>query len=113
MKPHAFPSLPVPLVSAPALQAAIAGALQPVIVDCGFDLADTSAGQRAFAHEHLAGAVYAHLDGDLAGPKTGRNGRHPLPARGDWAATLARWGVTPERHVVVYDAQGAMYAARA
>jgi thiosulfate/3-mercaptopyruvate sulfurtransferase len=61
----------------------------------------------------LPGAVYAHLDRDLAGAKTGRNGRHPLPARADWAATLARLGVTPARAVVVYDAQGGMYAARA
>ena len=33
--------------------------------------------------------------------------------RADWAATLARLGVTPARAVVLYDAQGGMYAARA
>ena len=108
----AAPSLPTPLVSAQQLIAARAGGLVPVIVDCGFDLADTAAGERAFAQGHVAGAVHAHLDRDLAGTKTGRNGRHPLPARADWAATLARLGVTPARAVVVYDAQGGMYAAR-
>jgi len=108
----AAPSLPTPLVSAQQLIAARAGGLVPVIVDCGFDLADTAAGERAFAQGHVAGAVHAHLDRDLAGTKTGRNGRHPLPARADFAATLGRLGIAPDRHVVVYDAQGGMYAAR-
>ena len=106
-------ALPTPLVSAEQLMAARAAGASPLIIDCGFDLADAGAGERAFAQAHLPGAVYAHLDRDLAGAKTGRNGRHPLPARADWAATLARLGVTPTRAVVVYDAQGGMYAARA
>ncbi|MFL6700249.1 MAG: sulfurtransferase [Vitreoscilla sp.] len=107
------PTLPTPLVSPEQLLAALAAGAAPVIIDCSFDLADVGAGERAFAAGHLPGAVYAHLDNDLAGAKTGRNGRHPLPARADWAATLARLGVTPARAVVVYDAQGGMYAARA
>ncbi len=106
-------ALPTPLVSPEQLMAALAGGATPLILDCGFDLADPGAGERAFAQGHLPGAVHAHLDRDLAGAKTGRNGRHPLPARTDWAATLARLGATPARAVVVYDAQGAMYAARA
>ena len=106
-------ALPTPLVSPEQLIAARAAGATPLIVDCSFDLADVGAGEHAYAQGHLPGAVYAHLDRDLAGPKTGRNGRHPLPARADWAATLARLGVTPARDVVVYDAQGGMYAARA
>ena len=106
-------ALPTPLVSTAQLMAALAAGASPLIIDCSFDLADAAAGERAFAQAHLPGAVYAHLDRDLAGAKTGRNGRHPLPARADWAATLARLGVTPARAVVVYDAQGGMYAARA
>ncbi len=106
-------ALPTPLVSAEQLIAARAAGAMPLIVDCSFDLADAGAGERAFAQGHLPGAVYAHLDRELAGAKTGRNGRHPLPARADFAATLARLGVTPARAVVVYDAQGGMYAARA
>ena len=105
--------LPTPLVSPEQLLAARAGGDAPLIIDCSFDLADTGAGERAFEQGHLPGAIYAHLDRELAGAKTGRNGRHPLPALADWAATLARLGVTPARAVVVYDAQGGMYAARA
>ena len=107
------PTLPTPLVSPEQLVAALAAGAAPLIVDCSFDLADPGAGERAFEQGHLPGAIYAHLDRDLAGAKTGRNGRHPLPARADWAMTLARLGVTPARAVVLYDAQGGMYAARA
>ena len=106
-------ALPTPLVSPEQLLAALAAGAAPAIIDCSFDLADVVAGERAFVAGHLPGAVYADLDHGLAGTKTGRNGRHPLPARADWAATLARLGVTPARAVVVYDAQGGMYAARA
>jgi thiosulfate/3-mercaptopyruvate sulfurtransferase len=106
-------ALPTPLVSAEQLMAARAAGASPLIIDCSFDLADAGAGERAFAQAHLPGAVYAHLDRDLAGAKTGRNGRHPLPVRADWAATLTRLGAAPTRAVVVYDAQGGMYAARA
>jgi thiosulfate/3-mercaptopyruvate sulfurtransferase len=106
-------ALSTPLVSPEQLLAALAAGATPAIIDCSFDLADVGAGERAFVAGHLPGAVYANLDHDLAGTKTGRNGRHPLPARADWAATLARLGVTPARAVVVYDAQGGMYAARA
>ena len=106
-------TLPTPLVSTAQLRALLASGGTPLVVDCGFDLADPAAGERAFEQGHLPGAIYAHLDRELAGAKTGRNGRHPLPARADWAATLARLGVTPARAVVLYDAQGGMYAARA
>ena len=106
-------SLPTPLVAPEQLVAAIAAGAAPLVIDCSFDLADPGAGERAFEQGHLPGAIYVHLNRDLAGEKTGHNGRHPLPARADWAATLARLGVTPVRAVVLYDAQGGMYAARA
>ena len=87
----------------------------PVVctVDCSFDLADPSAGWRAYQQQHIPGAVYAHLDDDLSGPKTGRNGRHPLPGRATFAATAGRWGIGPGVQVVCCDAQGGPYAARA
>ena len=33
----------------------------------------------SIARRHIPGARYAHLDRDLSGTKTGKNGRHPLP----------------------------------
>ncbi len=105
------------LIAATELRAlmdtATATAAPLVVLDCGFDLADPDAGEFAHAAGHLPGALYAHLERDLAGPKTGHNGRHPLPARAALAATVGRWGISPELQVVAYDAQGGYYAARA
>jgi len=74
-----------------------------VIVDCRFTLTDTEAGRRAYAAGHLPGARYAHLDEDLSAPKTGSNGRHPLPDPAVFAQTLGRWGIDAGKQVVVYD----------
>ncbi|MCE2918194.1 MAG: sulfurtransferase, partial [Rubrivivax sp.] len=52
-----------------------------VLLDCGFDLGDTTLGEREYAAGHLPGARYAHLDRDLSGAKVPGRGRHPLPDR--------------------------------
>ena len=83
------------------------------VIDCRFDLADTEAGEKAYAAAHLSGAQYLHLDRDLSSAKTGTNGRHPLPDRSKLAAMLAARGLKQGQQVVAYDAQGGMYAARA
>jgi len=110
-----------PLITVQALRelpAPSTGASSPMVVlDCGFDLFDVQAGERAYAAGHLPGAFYAHLDRDLSGPKSARGpvdgGRHPLPARSQWALRLGQWGITPTTPVVAYDDQGGCYAARA
>ena len=84
-----------------------------VVLDASFDLADPGAGERSYRERHLPGAHYVHLDRDLSAPKTGTNGRHPLPAREHFGALAGQLGITPETQVVVYDAQGGVYAARA
>ena len=102
-----------PLISAEALQRELEGPQPPVLWDVSFDLADPTAGEQAFRSGHLPGARYVHLDRDLTSPKTGRNGRHPLPSREAFAATAARLGLTPGRRVVVYDRQAGMFCVRA
>jgi thiosulfate/3-mercaptopyruvate sulfurtransferase len=82
------------------------------VVDCRFDLADTGAGAAAYEQAHIPGAVYAHLDRDLSGPKTGSNGRHPLPAQDALVATLGRFGVDNRTQVVAYDEETGMFASR-
>lgn len=88
-----------------------------VLLDCGFDLFDPAAGEKAWEQAHLPGALYVHLDRDLSGPKSSRGpiegGRHPLPERMVWAQRVAAWGITPQTFVVCYDDQGGPYAARA
>lgn len=82
------------------------------LVDCRFDLADTAKGERLYQEAHIPGAVYAHLDRDLSGPKTGTNGRHPLPDMEQFKARLGQWGIGPGVQVVVYDQDNGMYASR-
>lgn len=104
------------LISATDLQSALAAGDAPVLVDTRFDLADITAGETAWRAGHLPGAHYLHLERDLSGSKVDAEGRicgrHPLPERADFAATLGRIGVTPATSVVALDAQGGMYAAR-
>lgn len=104
-----------PLIQAEALRAALqsppAGA-DWLVVDCRFALADPAAGRARHAAGHVPGALYAHLDEDLSGPTTGRNGRHPLPDPAAWQATLRRWGVHAHTRVVAYDDAGGPFAAR-
>jgi thiosulfate/3-mercaptopyruvate sulfurtransferase len=101
------------LISAQALQRLQSSAAPALLLDCSFDLTDPQAGVRAYRAAHLPGALYAHLEDDLSGPRNGRNGRHPLPSREAFAATVGRWGIAPGRAVVTYDAMGGPYAARA
>ena len=98
------------LISADDLQAQPTDGL--LLIDVGFDLTDTAAGERAYAAAHLPGAHYLHLDRDLSSAKTGWNGRHPLPDRAAFAAKLAALGLNADTQVVTYDAQGGMVAAR-
>ena len=100
------------LIDAAALSARLAAAAPTVVLDCRFDLTNPSAGEAAYAAGHLPGARYAHLDRDLSGPKTGRNGRHPLPELARLAAWAGRMGIRPGVQVVAYDDQGGPYAAR-
>ena len=83
------------------------------IIDCRFNLIQPEAGHDAYRRSHIPGAVYAHLDDDLAGPVTADSGRHPLPSAKDLTATLRRLGVSEARPVVVYDDAGGAIAARA
>lgn len=100
------------LITADELHALRAGKTATVVVDCSFDLADPDDGETAWRAAHVAGSFYLHLDRDLSGTKTGRNGRHPLPERAAFAATLGRLGITPATQVVALDRQGGPYASR-
>ena len=53
-----------------------------VVIDCRFALDDVTWGEQEFAVRHIPRAAYVHLDRDLSGPKSGTNGRHPLPDPG-------------------------------
>ena len=83
-----------------------------VVVDCRFDLTDPGKGEALYRAGHIPGARYAHLDRHLSGPKTGTNGRHPLPETDVLCASLGSLGIAPHTQVVAYDADSSMFAGR-
>ena len=83
-----------------------------IVFDTRHDLAWPDKGREAWQAAHVPGAYFMHLDQDLSGPKTGKNGRHPLPPIPDFAARMNRCGVAPGRQVVVYDDGGGSFAVR-
>lgn len=83
-----------------------------VIVDCRHLLQDFDAGRRLYEAAHIPGAFFAHGETDLAGPKTGANGRHPLPGADHFAGFLRELGVNDDTQIVAYDAGADMWAAR-
>lgn len=113
------------LVDVPQLAAALASPAVQVldaratastavrVVDARFSLADPQSGAVQYAAGHIPGAIHADLNRDLSDLGRQGHGRHPLPDSAAFAATLGRWGITPDTQVVVYDAaDGSMAAAR-
>jgi thiosulfate/3-mercaptopyruvate sulfurtransferase len=98
-----------PLISAIELAGIID---QCVVIDVRHDLLKPALGRQAYDEAHLPGAFFLSQDTDLAGAKTGKNGRHPLPERDQLAARLAQCGLSIGQKLIAYDAQGGMYAAR-
>ena len=84
-----------------------------VVVDVRHDLAQPDAwGEAQYRAGHVPGARFVHLDRDLSAPKTGTNGRHPLPSPAAAAALFGRLGIDATKQVVAYDQQQGMYASR-
>jgi thiosulfate/3-mercaptopyruvate sulfurtransferase len=82
------------------------------VFDCRHDLKNTEYGAQAYAKGHVPGALFLHLDRDLSGPMTGKNGRHPLPDIASFARRMSECGVVPETQVVAYDNEGGIFASR-
>lgn len=85
---------------------------QLVVFDCRHDLMKPQAGAQAYAANHIPNARFAHSDRDLAGDKTGRNGRHPLPDPAAFMRWLGSQGVARDTQVVGYDFSGGATATR-
>lgn len=84
-----------------------------LVLDCRHNLADFNAGRRAYEAGHIPGAFFADVENDLAGEKTGKNGRHPMPDPERFADFLRGLGATDDTQIVAYDEGADMYAARA
>ena len=99
------------LIRADELAAAL-GDPQLIVVDVRHDLGDYSLGLRKYNQGHIPGAVFLSVETDLAGPHTGKNGRHPLPSIDAFAATVSSIGVDASKQVVAYDGGTSTYSAR-
>jgi len=106
------------LISVAELQALHTSGAPLMVFDCSFDLMQPAAGRALFNDNHIAGAVFADLNDDLSthSPRfTGRavnGGRHPLPARADFARWLGQIGLGNGIQAVVYDRHGMNYCGR-
>jgi thiosulfate/3-mercaptopyruvate sulfurtransferase len=102
-----------------------AGALSPLVstedlsrhpewrvFDCRHDLMKPEAGEQMYRDGHVPGALFAHLDHDLSAPKSGTNGRHPLPDPAKFIAWLGAQGLKKTDTVVCYDGGPGAMAAR-
>lgn len=83
-----------------------------VIVDARHLLADFSYGQREYDAGHIPGAHFANVETRLAGPKTGKNGRHPMPDPEAFGEFLRSLRVHDATQIVVYDDGADMFAPR-
>lgn len=88
------------------------GARDLVVFDCRHSLADFALGRSLYDESHVPGAFFADVENDLAGTKTGTNGRHPLPQPEAFANFLRSCGVSDATQIVAYDAGGDMFAPR-
>ena len=105
--------VPQSIVSAAWLREQFAaGNSRLVLVDVRADLMDSTWGRARYLEGHLPGAVFADLERDLSAPKTGANGRHPLPAVERLAEVFGRLGIGPDSVVVAYDQAAGLFAAR-
>ena len=82
------------------------------IFDCRHDLMKPTLGEQQYGEAHIPGALFAHMERDLSGPKSGKNGRHPLPDPATFVAWLGQQGLKKEDQVVCYDAANGSAAAR-
>ena len=86
-----------------------------LFVDCRHSLKDKDLGQRLYEDHHLPNAIFAHIEKDLSDPeKISKKiyGRHPLPVIEDFINFLQVNGVNSDTHLVAYDDDGGVYAAR-
>ena len=84
-----------------------------IVVDARHDLGQPDTwGEAQYRRAHIPGAQFVYMDRDLSAPKTGMNGRHPLPSIEACTALFGRLGIDGSKQVVTYDQGPGTYAAR-
>ena len=86
-----------------------------LFVDCRHSLKDKDLGQRLYEDHHLPNAIFADIEKDMSdSEKISKKiyGRHPLPAVENFINFLQVNGVNSDTHLVAYDDDGGVFAAR-
>jgi thiosulfate/3-mercaptopyruvate sulfurtransferase len=83
-----------------------------LIADCRYNLNDETWGRAEYENAHIPGAVFVDVAHDLAGQRTGTNGRHPLPSVDAIASTFGRLGIRDDTQVIAYDQEAGAFASR-
>lgn len=83
-----------------------------LVFDVRHELTDSQAGRQAWLAGHIPGALFLDHETQLSAPRTGSNGRHPLPDRADFAALMRSQGLAARTGVVIYDAGNSGFAVR-
>lgn len=83
-----------------------------LIADCRYNLNDERWGRAQYHDGHLPGAVFVDVAHELAGPRSGMNGRHPLPTVEDMTVAFGRLGIAAETQVIAYDQDAGAFASR-
>src|SRR5437879_12442603 len=79
-----------------------------VVFDCRHNLADPARGRAEYTASHIPRARFLRLDEDLSAPKTGTNGRHPLPDPDALMEKLGYAVVDSRQQLVAYDRQAGL-----
>ena len=81
--------------------------------DCRYELTAPAKKKAEFAVSHIPGALYVHMNQDLASTHVpGKTGRHPLPSVDDMARKFSAMGIDKSIQVAVYEDAGGSHAAR-
>lgn len=99
------------LITAGELATVLEAGGDTVLLDVRWALGDAR-GREHYEDGHIPGAVFVDLETELSGAPSPEAGRHPLPDAQDFAASARSWGINTDSAVVLYDATGALAAAR-
>src|ERR1051325_4191706 len=83
-----------------------------LVADCRYNLKDELWGREQYLASHIPGAVFVSLAYDLAAPRTGSNGRHPLPARAAAAGPSGEVGIGHAPRVIARAQGGGALGSR-
>jgi len=100
------------LITATELEALLAGATPPTVLDVRWQLGKPD-GRADYEAGHVPGAVYVSLEDDLTDHAVKGRGRHPLPSGRAVEAAARGWGIATGATVVVYDDWNRAGSARA